>query len=370
MAAGRMTYSSDRRAAAVALAGFGIALAIRIAFLARLAPNFDFASYEIVAKIVERGGDFYRETSRYNYSPLWAFCVAGMDAAGRALGFSLARAVTSLLLVVDAATAVVLYRILRARGRAGGLAALGAALFFANPVSILCSSHRGMFDDVAIFFLVLAALEVERARETTPRASLAAGASLLVKHVGWFHPLLLPDRNGKRLTLRSAALVLLPYALFLASFIPYAGSAAAIRRSVFAYRSMGEPYGVDALRFLPEWGVRALFVAAALVAVVWLRAARVEFARASTMLFLVVLIFLPGVTPYYFVWPIALGALSPSAGFAVYTVMIALFDIHSPDMLGVELPHLPGWSGPWWAAVFWLLWEIRAIGRERAASAR
>jgi hypothetical protein len=294
-----------------------------------------------------------------------------MDAAGSALGFSLARAVTSLLLVVDAATAAVLYRILRERGRAAGRAAVGAALFFANPVSILCSSHRGMFDDVAILFLVLAALEIERAREATPRASLAAGASLVVKHVAWFHPLLLAGRNGKRLTLRGVALVLLPYALFLASFLPYAGSFAAIRKNVLAHRSMAEPYGIGILSFLPEWGARALFVAAALAAALWLRAARVEFARACTMLFLVVLIFLPGVTPYYFVWPIALGALSPGAGFAVYTAMVALFDIHSPDVIGLELPHLPGWSGPWWAAVFWLLWEIRALGREkRAAAAR
>ncbi len=113
-------------------------------------------------------------------------------------------------------------------------------------------------------------------------------------------------------------------------------------------------------------------MAAALAAAAWLRLREVEFARASLRLFLVVLLFVPGIAVYYFVWPIALGALYPSAGYAVYTAIVTLFLIHSPDALGVELSHLPGWSGPWWALAFWLLWEIRfdSASAGRASSAR
>jgi hypothetical protein len=161
-----------------------------------------------------------------------------------------------------------------------------------------------------------------------------------------------------------------PYAVFLASFVPFWSSRDRIVAQVFLYGGMSEPYGVDALRrlpWIPPWGLPALCAAAALAAAVWLARRGVELGRASLMLFLVLLIFLPGITPYYFVWPIALGALYPSAGLAVYTAVVTLFLIHSPDAIGVELAHLPGWSGPWWAAVFWLLWELRALQASRIA---
>jgi hypothetical protein len=362
-----LSVRDSRREGAIAVAALVAGAALRLAFLASLRENYDLTSFRMAAEVIRRGGALYQEVARYNYSPVWGYVVAGLDAMGRAIGFSLARGITSLLFLADAVTAGILYRICRERGATRARSGLAAALFFANPVSVVVSSLRGMFDALSILFLVLSVRRIEQRPAHRTGAVAAMSASVLVKHVTWFHPLLLARRGQPRVRLAAA---LVPYAVFLASFAPFWSSRDRIVAQVFLYRGMSEPYGVDALRrlpWIPQWGLPALCAAAALAAAFWLARRGIELGRASLMLFLVLLIFLPGITPYYFVWPIALGALYPSAGFAVYTAVVTLFLIHSPDAIGVELSHLPGWSGPWWAAVFWLLWELRTLQASRIA---
>ena len=93
------------------------------------------------------------------------------------------------------------------------------------------------------------------------------------------------------------------------------------RSHVLDYRSLSEDYGVGMLLTspgLPRWLPGALFVAAVLAALALLRAVPRE--RACLLLFLVMLLFAPGICEYYFVWPIALGALYGGAGYLIYTV--------------------------------------------------
>ena len=118
---------------------------------------------------------------------------------------------------------------------------------------------------------------------------------------------------------------------------------------------------------VPQWAPTILFGLAVLVAVAALR--RVEIGRACLMLFLVLLLFVPGIVQYYFVWPIALGSLFGGAGYAVFTLVVSAFYLGSPDGLELPLRHLPGWHGIWWATLFWLLWEMKSVSRA-AFSAR
>ena len=124
-----------------------------MAFLASLRENYDLTSFRMAADVIRRGGALYLEVARYNYSPVWGYIVAGLDAMGRAIGVSLARGITSLIFLADAATAGILYRICRERGETRGRSGLAAALLFANPVSVFVSSLRGKFDALAILFL-------------------------------------------------------------------------------------------------------------------------------------------------------------------------------------------------------------------------
>jgi len=339
--------------------GFFLGLAVRVLFLRAFSGNYDLESFGTAVSILRRGGDLYLETTRYNYSPVWAHVLLGLDVLADRIGCSFGTALGALLLVVDALTARVLYR-LAGGGRRGTAAAL---LFFLNPVSIFVSSFHLQFDNVAILFLLCAVLWAERLPAARVPTVAWLSASLLTKHIAaFFPPLFLAGRQRRGLKLLEA---LAPYAIFAASFLPYWRSWAGIRDNVVGYRSLSEDYGVAmllAVPGVPRWLPSALFAAALLAALGLLR--HVPRARACLMLFLVMLLFAPGICEYYFVWPIALGALFGGAGYAVYTVVVAAFFLGSPDGLGLALEHLPGWHGVWWSLLLWLAWEARRLSTQ------
>jgi hypothetical protein len=230
-------------------------------------------------------------------------------------------------------------------------------------VAVFLSGYHRSFDGVAILFLLVALWLLRRESRRQAPVSAALAASLLVKHVAAFHPLLF--LRGRRRAGLSPAATLVPYAAFLASFLPFWRSWRTILQNVFLYGGLGGLYGTDALLLLPGvpvWVPRALFVAAALAAVVLLRRAGVEPARASLLLVLVVLVFLPGIGRQYFVWPVGLGALFGGPGYLAYSV-IATGALISISGIAPGLPHLPGWYGVWWAALLWLAVELRALAR-------
>ena len=108
---------------------------------------------------------------------------------------------------------------------------------------------------------------------------------------------------------------------------------------------------------VPDWAPVPVFLAAVAVAVFLLR--REELARASLLLFLVVLVFAPGFGRQYCVWPIALGAIFAGPGFFLYSLVAGAFLVGALFPEAREVLPLPGWYGPWWAAIAWLLWELR-----------
>jgi hypothetical protein len=347
---------------AALVAGFVAAAALRIGFLLSLSPNWDTNAYAEVATTLDSGGVLYRDTVRYNYSPMWALLLRVLARISGEGGIPLHHVVAGFLLLADVATAWIVFRVARdVLFRPPGMAAGAALLFFANPVSVFVTGFHAQFDGLAIAFLMLAVWLAGRSR---PRPLASAGAlagSLLVKHVTAFHPVLFAGWSGANVR-RRLLFLLLPYAVFAASFLPYWRIRGAVFARVFAYRSMAEDYGTAMLRKvpgIPHWAPTVLFVAAALTAAIAL--ARVELTRGSLLLFLVLLVFAPGMAQYYFVWPIALGSLFGGAGYAVFTLVVSSFFLGSPDGLGLPLEHLPGWHGIWFATVFWLLWEIRRI---------
>jgi hypothetical protein len=339
-------------------AGFVAAAVIRITWLSAFRDNWDMGTYRQFVEQAPRGGGLYRDAP-YHYSPLWAFAVLGVSKAAAPIGVPFEKAVGGLLLLTDALTAYGVFRIARDRlGRPSDRAAAAALLFFANPVSVFVTGFHLQWDNVAILFLLVAVWLAGREPERRAGTSLALAGSLLVKHVAFFHPLLFAFRRErpKRIPLE----VLLPFGLFFASLAPYWASRDAVVEGVFRYRSLSEDYGTAMLRKLPglpEWAPTAILLAAALGAIVAFR--KVEIGRASLLLFLVLLLFVPGVVEYYFVWPIALGSLYGGVGYAAFTLVVSAFFLGSPDGLGLPIPHLPGWHGVWWSVLLWLLLEIR-----------
>jgi hypothetical protein len=277
--------------------------------------------------------------------------------------------VGTLLLLADAATAALVYVLARRRpapqGGSPSAAALAALLFFANPVSILISSRHLQFDGLAILALLAAIAFSERGRDLSAAAALSV--SLLVKHVTGLHPLLFRRRPGPRGLLPAT----LPYAVFAASLLPYVRSWREILQNVVLYRGVTGHYGIEAIVLLPgvpDWAPVPIFFAAAAVAIV--RLSRVELARASLLLFLVVLVFAPGFGRQYVVWPIALGALFAGPGFYLYSVVAGAFLVGAIFPGAAAALSLPGWYGPFWAALAWLAWEVRSVRVKIPASPR
>ena len=372
----------EHRLTRVILAGgFLAALAIRVLFFAALEVNWDSRWYAAVVAQLERGEDLFHGPTFYSYSPLWALFLRALNSAALPLGVPLHRAVGVVLLVADVVSALLVYGIVRRVSKDSPMPASGAALlFFLNPVSVLATGFHNQFENVSILFLLVAVFyaqvrpvrprEMSRAqvlRTCTRHSSVilaALSSSLLVKHVTWFHPLLfIRSRRREGLSLAAG---LAPYVVFALSFMPYWRTRQQLVKNVLGYRSMSESYGTAVLTehgLLPEWAPRGLFLLAAAVGVIAFR--RFEVGRASLLLFLVLLLFLPGIAEYYLIWPIALGAVYRGAGFFVYTAVVSAFLLGSPDGLAVPFEHFPGWHGVWFAILFWLLWELRRVRGSR-----
>ena len=353
----------DRRAF---LLLFVLLLVLRVAICAQPLVMYDAFSYAIVGQAVSSGHDVYAATSRYNYSPVWSWVLGALWRLARGEMMPFVLLVGLLLNAADAAAAVLLLRIARRPRLLGGLPADPrrlALLFFANPVSVLVTCTLRQFDGLAIVFLLVAVVLAGRETATGKRlASVSLGVSLLVKHVTALHPLVFLRRRRAGL---SAALAVLPYAVFALSFLPHLGSLPAIRDNVLLYGTgltgaRGQrPGGLQT--FLAggagnRYAFFALFVAFVGVAL-WL-GRRLPVPRACLLLSLAALAGAPGFAAQYLVWPVALGSLYPSAGYALLATLGAAFMVSEAGL--APLPIAVPASAAWLGAFVWLVLELRA----------
>jgi hypothetical protein len=348
---------------------FGLVLVLRLAVAARFRGNFDTQSFLIAVQSVVSGENVYAATDRYNYSPVWAYLAAGIWEVARPNAGTFVLLLGVLQIAADAASTFLLAGI---AGRRLGLSEeesrRRAMLFFSNPISVLISCAHGQFDGLSILFLLaallLSAQPYSGARSLGVAAMLAL--SLLVKHVTIFHPLLFSRRRDSDRSSNGLpdALVLAPYLVFAAAFVPYAGALGKIVDNVFLYGgrlsgpALERSGGVQSLVELAP-RVPALFSLLLLAAVVWaFRETRGwELSRACLLLFLVLLAFSPSHGVQYMVWPIALGSLYPSAAYGVFTLAGALYHSSAPESVAIPWPIRATPMGTWLAAVAWLVSE-------------
>lgn len=205
-------------------------------YVSTLGHNFDLESYEIVAKIMQDGGNVYAQTARYNYGPIWFNILhilyqltAGFQNHFQAFGL----AITILLTLVDVGIFTVLWKQYRL---------LAAILFFLNPVSIIISGYHRQFDNLAVLLALLACIiTLSKVKsDKQPLLQLLAqsallGLSLTTKHIFFVFPLWLAVKQ-KGIAKKLLALIV-PVAIFLVSFLPYWAGKDGIIQNVFLYRS-------------------------------------------------------------------------------------------------------------------------------------
>jgi hypothetical protein len=357
-----------------ALARFGtwlllaVVAAVRLGIAARFRGNFDSFAFFKTANLALDRRNFYSETDLYNYSPVWAGVLALVR--GRTRGFlDFVFALGVLQTASDAASADLVRRIASKLGQPPDAARGVALLFFANPVSVVASCAHGQFDGLAILPLlaaILVSLPGGPRRHAGAVASLLT-SSLLIKHVTLFQPFLFwkrVRRGGLGL-----GLVIAPFGIFAASFLPFASAWRRIWKNVIVYGAHGAmpnalPRCVDVP---PGWS--GIFAAAlALAAACAIRGGRdLELPRASLLLWLTTLVFLPGFAMQYQVWPLAVGALYPSAGLGLYALAAGLFYSGSGQSLRLPWPVHVSELGVWASTAFWLATETIHLRREELA---
>ena len=294
----------------------------------------------------------------YHFFPPWGWLLPLIERAARA-GADFATVQRSFLALVDVAIAGLVYG-LASRVRGAVSPRTAALLFLANPVDIWVSSVQGQFDGLALAFL-LAALLFPSARSKGGGSvwlGLLLGLSIAAKQVTMFHPLLWLRRR------RDLGAVAIAYALPVLTLLPYAADWRVIARSLLVYSSVPRSYGFSEFvlydsRLAPF--VSAVCLAAAMAAIVWLREA--EPARSCLFLFLVLLLFAPGLGSQYLLWPIPFGALFGGAPYLIFS---------AASMLWILGSHF-GWpgSGQWMGQLIWLSvgwWtyaEIRLLRNRR-----
>lgn len=274
-----------------------VGVAARFA-VSTLGYNYDFESYQIVARIMANGGNVYQETFRYNYGPAW-FNVLHLfqSLASNPEHFRLC--IIGFLTLIDLAIAGLIVR---------RYSVLLGCIFFLNPISIIITGFHNQFDNLAIA-LALAAVMVyedgatQKPARSTLWAAVLLGASLIVKHIFFLFPLWLFLHPGPRR--QRLVLLLLPYGLFLASFLPYvAHGYAGIIKNVLAYVSSHNAPLLTALTagHLSASAATYLFMVVMLGAGMWFR--RFSSLHLLVLYVCTLVVFSPAIANQYYVIPI------------------------------------------------------------------
>lgn len=299
--------------------------------LASIAPtNFDQDSFQIVAGILQHGGNVYAETARYNYSPLWAYTLLALSGLAQLTHLPLPAIVRILLTLIDGINALL---IAKASTPRNGL------LYWLNPVSILLVSVHGQFETLALLPILLALV--------TPRHTWLLGTlSVLVKHLtlpfAW--SLLVYEYRPRR-----AVLALIGSgAIFALTLSPFVEAWQGILYNVILYNSVMHVWGL--------WFVPALafpLLAAGIIGIPLYARSRWSLSTSLLLTAVWFLVFTPRIGEQYFLLPILFGSLAPSRGLAFCSVTTTLFLLSSPNNLQVlALPPL--WYAVWLSLFVWL----------------
>lgn len=194
--------------------------------------NYDFDSYIIVLNILEKGGNVYAETTRYNYGPIWfwilriAYGISNHDQATFR---------TVLVIFLSCVDLGIFFILLEKYGKLSGY------LFFLNPISIIITGYHNQFDNLAILMTLFATILIDEDFDQPLKIRKYAGLvilgiSLVTKHLFFFYPIWLSIKQKG--TINKIIISLIPYSIFLLSFTPYLNSGLeGIVNNVFIYKS-------------------------------------------------------------------------------------------------------------------------------------
>ncbi|MBI3169964.1 MAG: hypothetical protein HYZ22_15885, partial [Chloroflexi bacterium] len=203
--------------------------------------NSDVDSYIIVANIVERGGNVYAETTRYNYGPIWFNLIFALNFIASLFhgnqDLILRYLIAGFLSIVDTGIFLVLWKKFNR---------LTACLFYFNPISIIITGYHSHFDNFSILLGMFSAITFDDDNEgpmgiKKTFSLLLLGFSITTKHLFFAFPFWLAVKQ-KTITNR-IIVIAIPVSFFVLSFIPYwQEGQQGIIQNVFNYKSFDNQY--------------------------------------------------------------------------------------------------------------------------------
>lgn len=315
-----------------------IGLALRMVLATTTAGNYDAISYGIVVDVLERSGNIYAETHRYNYSPLWSYLLLAMSYVAAALSLPLAVVVRTSLAVLDVCNALLIGSIARSRS--------ATVLYLLSPVAVLIVGYHGQFDTLAASPL-LTILVLQHRKRLGWRSLLALGSlAILIKHntvfaVWTLFVMLLPLHQA--ILLMAAATI-----PFLLSFVPYLPDGApGIVQNVVLYDGINGSYGLSAL--FPVAMIRPIFFAAMLLLPLLLKRVAINLQRSLLVSFLAFLSLSHGIGVQYFLFPALFGSLNPTRWHALFS------GITTATLVMYYTADIPAWNFAWVIIAGWFL---------------
>lgn len=332
---------------------FLIGLLARLLLAARYYGNFDQESYEIVANIMQSGGNVYAETTRYNYSPFWSYLLLFLKNISSNSSLPFHFFVRSFLTIFDLILAILVGY--AAHQNQKGSFSKAFLVYWLNPVVILIIGYHGQFDILALIPLMIAVILTKRENHKTPILwiLILGTLSLIIKHITLFAVLLLFFRVAKS-KIHGVLLSMGALAGFLLSFFPFLlTTPKEIFNNVFRYSGIKGIYGLSS--FLPVSAVFFIFILVmAIIVYIQGDARKIPLTKAVNTVFVSFLALTPGIGEQYFFLPIPWGSIHRTKLFWLYSIVVTLFLLSSDR--NVYWLHIPNvWNTVWLAAIAWLI---------------
>ena len=198
----------------------------------------DLEAYKVVSGLVEQGKSVYANTPLYNYGPVWAWILAGINRICTLIHWESGAGFQVILAAFLAMTDVLLGLVI-----ARAYSCTAAIVFLLSPISMLVSGAALQFDNLALLVALLAWMLIRQGNPIFRRiilSGLLAGLSLIIKHDIFLFPIwLIFWRPLGKLRYRFLYLGI-AYALFFSAFLPWLpdpSSRTGIVENVFRYSS-------------------------------------------------------------------------------------------------------------------------------------
>ncbi len=324
-----MTIFNTKKNNLLLLSGiFLLGFSLKVA-MSQLGSTHDFGWWKLNLAFFQKGESFYNY-GRYAYSPFWIYLLNIIDQINIPYFGGIDTFRYKMIFILNLFDFLIFYLILRNYSLKVGL------IFFLSPISIFISGHHNQFDNIAIFFGFLAILLIEKRKKNEIKylGLFFLGISLCAKHVLFLLPIWLAFKEKNYVN--KFIYVVIPYFIFLISFLPYLEDYKGIIENVFLNPSYnnGPFWGLFAPKVLHMYFPKiSMFIFAMICAGFYF----LKYNVRNTFFFylICVVIFSSGIYNHYLAIPLLALSVFWNIKYFYYTLLCISLYLLDGDALGL-----------------------------------